>query len=142
MFFLIKFIVLVLFLMAFFFIPVGSKPLYDHIKAIGQTPPAQELKQDFVQNLTQLQTWLRAHEVLSGETSQEHQNTNATHGKKNPPTMKEPTEDVTQNHPTPPATTATQPKTEKIKTKSKKEKPATVRPPAVRSSGKTGGDTL
>ncbi len=129
MFFLIKFFILALFLVAFFFIPVGSKPLYDHLRAIGKTAPAQELKQDFVKNLIQLETWAKSHKALMGETMPGHQDPPEPDMAENP-ARKEKNDMGVPAKPAPdmaaPADAMTSPE--------KPRKPAGIRkPPAMRS---------
>lgn len=143
MFFLIKFIILALFLVAFFFIPVGSKPLYDHFRAIGKTPPAQELRQDFMKNVNQLETWLRTHEALSGKTDVKSQSMPDGACMQDLPKQESTTNPPLQPNPDISMMPAPAPKrapstdgspTSSKKTEIKKRK-------TVRRSGKSGGDT-
>ncbi len=67
MFFVIKFLIISLFLITFFLIPLGSRSLYGHLRAIGKTEASQELKKEFSRNLEILEAWARANQALAGE---------------------------------------------------------------------------
>jgi len=67
MFFIIKFVIILLFLVAVFFVPLGSQPLSGHVKAIWATPESQVLKKELLTNMLMLDEWMKTHQALSGE---------------------------------------------------------------------------
>jgi len=69
MFILIKVVILSFLALVVFYVPLGSRPLAGHIRAIGATPESQELKQALTDNVLMLDTWIESHRALSGEPS-------------------------------------------------------------------------
>ena len=67
MFILIKLVIVAFLALLVFFVPLGSRPLSGHLRAIWATPESQELKRALTENTLMLETWLESHRALSGE---------------------------------------------------------------------------
>ena len=67
MFILIKVVILSFLALVVFFVPLGSRPLAGHIRAIWATPESRELKKALTDNALMLETWIESHRALSGE---------------------------------------------------------------------------
>lgn len=67
MFLLIKLVIFAFLALLVFFVPLGSRPLSGHLRAIWSTPESQELKRELTENTLMLETWLESHRALSGE---------------------------------------------------------------------------
>lgn len=67
MFLLIKLVIIAFLALVVFFVPLGSRPLSGHLRAIWSTPESQELKRELTKNALLLETWAESHRALSGE---------------------------------------------------------------------------